>query len=459
MDNNIKKLLSSALSNYNNKNFEDAISSYKSILKQDPTHLSALQNLAVSLTTTENFNAGNIIYQKAIEIFPNNAALWSNYGNLLNKMSRYHEANQAHDKALTIAPNDAGFWYNAGTVAFFRLQPDIALNYYEQSLKHDPKHVKAQWNKAICHLHLGQYKEGFKHYETRLTLHPEVKHLRQGHYWQHQDLTQKTLLLTTEQGFGDTIQFLRFILLLKQQYQNLTIVLECQTPLVKLFQQQTFIDAVIERGNNTAHYNYYFPLMSLPHALTAEPETYLEQPAYLQVDLPLQWQFIQLVSHLKQTKALKVGYVWKSKEKPYDRSCPLFEIAKLAQQLPHVQFYSLQFGEDSKEISDSHLDISLKPQNNLGQYCQNFEDTAVLMQEMDLIISVDSAPAHLAGALGIPCWVLLLEYADWRWLLNTNESPWYQSIKLIRQKEQHQWHDVFDEVLTQLEAMVKYREQ
>ena len=125
--------------------------------------------------------------------------------------------------------------------------------------------------------------------------------------------------------------------------------------------------------------------------------------------------------------------------------------------LPHIQFYSLQFGEDSKEISDSHLDISLNPQNNLGQYCQNFEDTAVLMQEMDLIISVDSAPAHLAGALGIPCWVLLLEYADWRWLLNTSDCPWYQSIKVIRQDTQHQWQNVFDKALTQLEAMVKLK--
>lgn len=455
MDNNIKKLLSNALSNYNNKNFEAAISSYKSILKQNPTHLSALQNLAVSLTTTENFNAADIIYQKAIEIYPDNAALWSNYGNLLNKMSRYDEANQAHDKALTIAPNDAGFWYNAGTVAFFRSQPDIALNYYEQCLKHDPKHVKAQWNKAICHLHLGQYKEGFEHYETRLTLHPEVKHLRQGHYWQQQDLTNKTILLTTEQGFGDTIQFLRFILILKQKHHNLTVILECQAPLVKLFQQQEFIDAVIERGNKMVHFNYYYPLMSLAYALKPEPIDYLKQPAYLDVDLPQQWQFIQLISNLRRNKDFKVGYVWKSKAKPYDRSCPLFEIAKLAQQLPHIQFYSLQFGEDANEISDNHLDISLKPANNLGQYCQNFEDTAVLMKEMDLIISVDSAPAHLAGALGIPCWVLLLEYADWRWLLNTNESPWYQSIKLIRQKEQHQWQSVFEAVFSQLKAMSK----
>lgn len=439
------ELFNHALKHHQSKNYTVAIQYYKKVLKQNPERADALQNLAAALSASGSYPAAKLLFEKAIKLNNDSASLWSSYGNLLCNMGLHEQSHRAHQKAIQL-DGDAGNYYNAGNLPFCTNQPDEAIKYYDKAIAHSPNYAKARWNKALANLQKGNWQEGFSDYEQRLHLYQQIIRVLPGKKWSGENLDGKRIIITTEQGFGDVIQFVRLLYLLAKKYRA-TIYLECQQPLVRLLAPISCISGIIERGKTLPDYDYYFPLLSLPAQLKPEPSSYLSKENYIPVEMGEKWSLLEQVLIIRRFTGLKVGLIWKSKATPYDRSCQLEEFAPLFELNGNIQFYSLQYGNDSQEINQNHFEPFI---NDVSSCINDFYDTAVLMKEMDLIISVDSAPAHLAGALGIPTWVMLLKYADWRWLLNRNDSPWYSKARLYRQAEMGSWEKVIEEIKADL---------
>jgi hypothetical protein len=251
-----------------------------------------------------------------------------------------------------------------------------------------------------------------------------------------------------EQGLGDSIQFLRYARLVKQM--GGTVILGCSPALVALASSCAGIDRVVSWGQNIDAFDSYVALMSLPHLLgTSSLSTIPASSPYLQADPACahQWR-----SRLAGDQKLKVGLVWQGyigNTADDRRSAPLSQFAPLAR-VPNVSLYSLQIGPGSEQLAVAEFPIiNLAP--------SPLSDLAAVLVSLDLLITVDTAPAHLAGALGVPVWIALPKLPDWRWLLDRSDSPWYPTARLFRQTEPGNWQPVFDQMAQALKQLVHHR--
>ena len=445
---------------------QQAINHYQSALTEGDRRPQVWLNLAVAFANTKRFDAAELLYRRILKQDPNNASAWTNYGNLLCKQQLFEQAERAHRKALALQPNDVLCLYNAGNVPFHSNQPRAALNFFNEVLKRQPQHHGARWNRALALLQLEQWQPGFAGYEVRLEQHQNlVKPINRinppkDSYWQGQSLDGQRLLLTTEQGYGDVIQFARYCVALKQRF-DVHITVQVRPALKRLMACCPAVDEVITRQEALSAeapsaealsaeappaYDYYFPLLSLARMVETKQKL-LPITAYLQApsDALLSSAIKRQIARIKQTKKIKIGLNWQGKLSPYDRGCPLNQLAPLLID-ERFEFFSLQQGRE-QDLVDSGLDGFI---HNLGQDVHDFADTAALMQALDLVISIDSAPAHLAGALNKPCLVMLLKYNDWRWHLARNDSPWYPKMRLYRQKNQGEWASVVAQITREL---------
>ena len=345
-------------------------------------------------------------------------------------------------RELEINPNCADAAVNLGVVLQEKHRVGEAINCYRQAIHLNPHHPILRWNYAIASLLAGDYETGWHEYEWRW----QVKHKPKPKYeqpeWDGSDLTGRTILLYAEQGFGDTLMFIRYAPLIAQR--NGRVVLECQPPLRRVLASMPELFQVVAQGEPLPHFDVQAPLMSLPRifgsALDADHrwEPYLRVPHGIGLQLP---------PH--DESATKVGLAWASNPRH-----PIFSEKSLdlkrwdaILKVPHCEFFSLQvdptpnaiaFMKEQKRIHDLH--------DRLG----DFADTAAIVRHLDLVISVDTSVAHLAGGLGHPVWVMLPFSADWRWLLKRKDSPWYPAMRLFRQPKPGDWETVVSEVVQQL---------
>lgn len=424
---------------------ELAVRHYQQAIASGDKRPEVLLNLAVALANTGCHEAAELIYLKLIKKDPNNAAAWTNLGNLQCKLRQFEKAEQAHRKALALNPDDILCWYNAGNVPFHSNRPEAALYYFNEVLARNPRHQGARWNRALALLQLERWQAGFAGYEARLEKHQNIVKQFSGAYWQGQPLDGKTLLLTTEQGYGDVIQFARYCLALKQRF-TVRIILQVRPALRRLMMNCPGIDEVILNEDSPPAFDYYFPLLSLARMLELGRDllplhAYLQAPDIQSCKPKVQ----QAIANLQASKKLKIGINWQGKLTPYNRGVPLAQLARLMVD-ERFDFYAIQQGQNDA-ITQAGLGLFVQ---DLGTAIEDFADTAALMSHLDLIISIDSAPAHLAGALNIPCFLMLLEYNDWRWHLTREDSPWYPKMRLIRQKQHGEWHRVIERIAEEL---------
>jgi hypothetical protein len=249
--------------------------------------------------------------------------------------------------------------------------------------------------------------------------------------------------LHAEQGFGDAIQFVRYAPLVAQR--GGTVIIECGPELVQLFQNVEGVQAVVSFGTPLPPCRWQVPLLSLPRIFGTTLQTIPSQCPYLSVPANFEQKWKGLITD--QTSDLRVGLVWAGKSYPDPlRSCQLGELAALVS-VKNVTFYSLQIGV---ETSQGDHRASCLPMVDVTSHIHNFADTAALIQQLDLVISIDTAVAHLAGALGQPVYLMLPYAADWRWLLNRSDSPWYSSFQLFRQYMSGDWGGVIERILVSL---------
>jgi Flp pilus assembly protein TadD len=378
---------------------EEAAATFRAALESAPGDGDILTKLGLLLEKQGRYEEGLALLQQALALAPQTPSRWSNVGNGLRRCGHYTESLAAHRQAVALAPEDAS----------------------------------CHWNHGLALLGQGRWREGWAEYEWGERAGTRSRFSNRLPRWQGESLQGRSLLLRAEQGLGDTLQFLRFIPLLLARGGR--IVVEVQPPLLPLLADPEAPLHWVPQGPDLPADAWgcdcYLPLMSLPHLLQLGEEHFTADAngPYIEVPPGYQEKWARL---LPADGSLRIGLAWAGNSRhPNDRerSCPLIALAPLLE-LPQVQWVSLQ------KPPPPNLPASLL---NLNLELEDFADTAAALTRLDLVITVDTAIAHLAGALGRPAWVMLAADADWRWPRQGRRSPWYGSLTLYRQKMPGQW--------------------
>jgi Flp pilus assembly protein TadD len=426
--------------------------SFAQALDIAPGFAEAHANLGWLLHRAGQLEAAEAHLRRAVRLQPQLAQAQLNLGTLLAQLKCLDEAEQAYLAATRARPDDPAAWSNLGALYASTGRDAPAEAALRHALSLSPHHAGAQFNLSYLLLRQGRYEEGWRRFESRDWYAALAQRLPCPR-WQGQPLEGRRVLITYEAGHGDMIHFIRYAPLLKARgAAHLTLL--CHPALKRLMALMPALDSVIgfDESLPDANWDVWTPLMSLPYHLGTRlgpPPTNLPATLpYLHASdaLRAQWR-----AHLPRDTVL-VGLAWKGNprfENDADRSLPsLSALAPLAQ-VPGVCFVSLQKGAGEEEAL--HPPAGMR-WHTLHRPLEDFLDTASLIQCLDLVISVDSAAAHLAGALGKPCWVLLPAYMpDWRWLQGRDDSPWYPGVmRLFRQASAGHWGPVVDDVARQL---------
>ncbi len=423
-----------------------AIESYLTTIQVDPKYISAHFNLGnLYLDLGENLSAFNC-YSKALELKPDNPEAYLNRGNVLKSLRRMQEALNDYSAAININPNYADAYSNRGNLHKDNGRVEPALRDYEKALELRPNYAEVQWNKALLLIVKGDYLPGWELYEWRLRMSSyqvNCQKFPQPEWRDLSEITGKTVLVYAEQGYGDAIQFCRYLIEVKNHCQHL--IAQVNVALIPLLNTLAKDIQFIAKGETLPQFDMYCPLMSLPFIYKTTLDTIPAAIPYLYAD---QARVNQWRNTLPSQNSLRVGLVWTGSakhENDINRSIPLNQLLPLMQL--QVEWHSLQ---KEYRIKDQAA-LKQCPQLQHHQKDLNdFADTAALIECMDLVITVDTSVAHLAGAMGKPVWVLLPFAPDYRWLLEREDSPWYPSARLFRQKAYGDWQSVVTDVAGQL---------
>lgn len=393
---------------------------------------------------------------KAITLQPTYAEAYNNKGNVLQELHRYEEAMSWYDKAIALQPTYVEAYSNKGNALEWLRRHSEAMESYDMATAINPQYVDAYWHKAMSQLADGNYELGWQNYEARwskshpITFQfgniPRLENLN--------NLSGKKILIWSEQGLGDTFQFCRYIKLLAGLDCKVTFIV--QKPLIKVMESlSAYCTLVGSLSESTEGFDYQSPLLSLPLVFQTTIKTVPADIPYIGVDEIKKKEF---QSKLVESKNLKIGLVWNGGfradhpelwDTNQRRNIPLEKIAKLNNVLG-VDFYILQKGDPAEsEFMEKKNEIWPKSVN-CAPWLDDFSDTAALIENLDLIISVDTSTAHLAGALGKPVWILNRYDSCWRWLRRSSESPWYPSAKIYQQSESGEWDSVIGKVMIDL---------
>ncbi|KAA0889857.1 tetratricopeptide repeat protein [Oryzomonas rubra] len=415
----------------------EAAFQFRKALGLAPGFTDAYLCLGHCLHLAGRFDEALEVYDRALRISPDSAPVWNNRGNALLELCRYNDAAESYSRTLELAPDFHDARVTLGTCYQALGQFAKARAACEAVLRVDPNHAEAHWNRALLLLLHGDYHEGWREYEWRWLKRNFTSPLRDfvQPRWQGEPIGGKTLLIHAEQGFGDTLQFCRYVPLVAAL--GARVVFECHPPLASLMNMVGV--RTVPMGEPLPSFDLHVPLLSLPMIFGTSVETIPGEVPYLTPPadrLPF-WR-----SLVPDEGRLKVALCWAGKSYPDPgRSCPPELLAPLAT-VEHISWYSLQFGW--KEA------LPLPMADPTG-HVRDFGDTAALIAQLDLIITVDTAVAHLAGALGKPAWVMLPHAPDWRWMTGREDSPWYPSLRLFRQARPGSWREVVQRVAHALE--------
>lgn len=428
---------------------QEALATLDHAIALRPGNGIAHNNRGMSLLHLGRYEEAIACFDRAIELIPNYFEAFNNRGLALPYVGRHEDALASLERAIA-DPKDDLFdaLNNRGNVLSDLMRHEEALISYRQALQLRPDDATAHYNESMCLLQMGNFAQGWKSWEWRWQTERYRKDRRdfQQPLWHGlQALHGKTILLHAEQGLGDTIQFSRYAKLLAAQ--GATVLLEVQPELKSLLTSLTGVNRILAKDEPLPDFDYHCPLLSLPLAFKTELGTIPADCRYLRSDpgrIPI-WQ-----ARLGAKTQPRIGLAWSGNRlfgNDHNRSIPLSKIVRLLS--APGQFVSLQkeIREADRLILDERVSIS-----HFGDKLQDYSDTAALVDLMDLVISVDTSVAHLAGALGKPVWLLLPLNPDWRWLLERSDSPWYPSARLFRQSRSGDWDEVLERVASEISA-------
>jgi tetratricopeptide (TPR) repeat protein len=443
--------------------FEEAAASYTAALALDPADVQAWNNRGVVLGELRRFEQALQSLQRALSLRPGYADALNNQAVVLGEMRDFAAALKTLDRALALQPGYVAAWYNRGNMLGDLGDWPGAIASYDRALALDPGNAMAHWNQGLCLLRLGDFARGWPKYEWRWEAVAGMRRAphRQPLWLGDAPLAGRTILLHAEQGFGDTLQFCRFAA--QVQALGARVLLEVQAPLRALLTGLAGVDRVWVQGEDLPHFDFHCPLMSLPLALETGPGDIPFPGGYLSADPR---KVAAWGARLGTDPGLRVGVVWSGGHRPHQpvtwelnerRNMPARHLAALG--LPDVRLYSLQKGPeavaqlaDLRACDGTGLQIA-----DFTSELADFADTAALVCNLDLVISVDTSVAHLAGALGKPVWLLNRFDTCWRWMLERPDTPWYASMQIFRQPEPGDWGSVMASVRRRLAGLAERR--
>lgn len=440
----------------------DAETRLRRLVAEKPEQCAVLHDLGALLTQSKRPEEALVYLRQALRLSENFLDGYNSLGLALLALGRWDEARDAFEQCLRISPRWPPGHVNLATAFKEAGRLGEAIAEYEFAISLDPNSASAHWNLSLALLQAGQYECGFAEYEWRWRREQSPPRPFPQPAWDGKtDLSGKTLLLHSEQGLGDTVQFGRFAPLVKAKSNAARVVLECPSPLAQVMTNLAGVDELVCDPTPLPSFDFHLPLMSAPHVLGTALETIPAQMPYIHVDEARVASF-RSVLRPERTSFVKVGVVWQGNphhQMDRFRSIPLSILAPLTQ-IPNVRLYSLQQGPGTEQLDDGtgrRLGVIevLPRHDNPG--ASEWADTAALLSCMDVIISVDTAPVHLAGALCLPVWVLLAATSDWRWLTTRADSPWYPTARLFRQRTLGDWRTVIDEVARELSELARRR--
>ena len=427
---------------------ENAISDFTEIISNHPDNFEALIYRGITFGQTSQFNKAIEDFSSAIRINPHCAKAFYNRGVVYEKLRQFETAIDDYSIAIKLNSHDYKAYNNRGVARRETKCFDAAIKDFEKSVWAKPDFAEGYYNKSLTLLSVGKLEEGLKLYEYRWkTEHfqSQLRHFSQPLWLGDKDLTGKTILIHSEQGLGDSIQFCRYIKL----FENIQcqVLLEIEKPLISLMHCLLQEEQVFEKGSALPAFDFHCPMMSLPYAFNTNIDNIPLKREYLSVQQKQVEQWRQRLNVSSNRKPV-IGLAWRGNPNHINddlRSAKLNEI--LGSLTKNCDWISLEKYPTKEELS---LIESTPQMRKFEAEIQNFSDTAALCSALNAVISVDTSIAHLAASLGIQTHVLLRDCADWRWFQNRTDSPWYNAVTLHRKPANLPWDMIIEMAVTDI---------
>jgi len=429
---------------------DQAIIAFKRAVKVRPAFPDALNGLGLALINSKRPADAIIPLQQAVRLRPDFNGAWNNLGLAFFDEGNYEDAEAAFQSALSLNPRSTEAHSNLGNLFKELKRLTEAIAHYDVAVNLDAQCVSARWNRSLALLQSGDFEKGWPEYETRWRRKSSsAPRLMSFPSWDGSNLSGRSILVHCEQGLGDVLQFVRYTAMLQQR--GATVIFEVPSPLMGVLSSCKSIDQLVPETHKLQHCDCHVSVMSLPYWCGTRLNTIPADVPYLFVN---EGRLNRWRRRLDSVKGFKVGIAWQGNpHHQWDahRSVHLSHFADLAK-LPGVSLVSIQRGPGSEQsaVADFPLEDPL-PRN--ASDSDSVMDVAAIMSCVDLVITVDTATCHLAGALGLKTWLLLSTMVDWRWLLDRSDSPWYPTMQLFRQEARGDWEGVFATVASQLKAV------
>jgi tetratricopeptide (TPR) repeat protein len=436
---------------------DEALTSFDRALELKPDYVPALSNRGKTLLDiyrAERSDEALASYDRALAIKPDDAGLLINRAHVLAQLGRPQDALASSDRALAIRPGSAEALNNRAVALVGLSRLEEALASHAAAVAARPDFAEAHWNEALCRLALGDYATGWEKYEWRWRCKFMAKAKRdfvEPLWLGKEDLSGKTVFLHAEQGLGDTLQFCRYAPAVAAK--GATVTLGVPAPLISLLRTLPGVERVVSEYDPSWNFDFHCPLMSLPLAFATRVETIPAPVPYLWAN---PFRVAAWRERLAKLDGIKVGLVWagSGKVRVVDLRLTRLEQMRLLGAVDGVSLVSLQKGEPASQTRPPPPGLAI---HDWTDELADFADTAALIEALDLVISVDTAVAHLAGALGKPVWVLLHNSPDWRWLLEREDTPWYPTMRLFTQPSPGDWDSVAHRASSELRDFVTDR--
>ncbi|KAA0584391.1 glycosyltransferase family protein (plasmid) [Azospirillum oryzae] len=422
---------------------DDAVAAYRRGLAIDPAHAAACNNMGIALRGLGRADEAMACHRHAVALDPYFAAGHTSLGLALQEQGRLEEAARAHARAVAVDPGFAGGYANHGNARLNQNRVDEAVTGFRRAVTIDPAGPDARRNLGMALLVAGRFEEGWREYEWRLRCKDAPTHAAMPKpRWNGEPLEGRRILLHGEQGLGDALQFCRYVPLVAARGGR--VLLGLPAPLQRVMAGLPGVERFVSGQLPTDAFDLHLPMLSLGEVFGTQMDTIPHRVPYLSAepDLTARWGE-RLKGLAKDGDGLKVGIVWAGSPthgNDKNRSIGLAPFARLAA-IPGVSLVSIQKGPTEGQAANPPGGFPLL---NLSPDIKDFADTAAIMAGLDLVVCVDTSVAHLAGALGVPVWVLVPFAPDWRWMLDRDDSPWYPTMRLFRQDRPGSWDGTMD---------------
>lgn len=432
--------------------FEESIACCDRALAVQPDYVAAIVNRGNACAALGRHAQALASFEEALRIEPGAVEAINNCANALKSLGRREEALRRYEEALALRPDYAEAAFNHGvTLAELGRVRDATAS-YERAAAIQPDHVLARYNLSLAWLLLGRYARAWQHHDAwlaRAALAGRRRALPAPRWDGRADVSGRTVLLHADEGLGDTLQFCRYAA--EVAALGARVVLEVQRPLVPLLRGLAGVRTIVARGARLPHFDLHCSLMNLPAALDTRLATIPWQGPYIRGDAKRVERWGRRLARPANGPMRRIGLVWSGNPAHANDACrsvPLAAVLPLLDQ--PADWVSLQ-----KDVREDDADLLARTTalRHFGPQIRDFADTAALIARLDLVITVDTSVAHLAGAMGKPVWILLPLLPDWRWLLRRADSPWYPSARLFRQSAPGDWTGVVRRVRRALKRL------